>query len=1163
MLVGVITVDDGRQLAVVAGQDDRAVGPGGAEGDQGVGQLHLRRLVDEGHVEPGLHRAAGVAHGVVDAPHRAADDEAARVPGQQPGQPLLAHAGHIGRQPVVGGVGLVAHHLDHGRAVVAQAVAAQQVADLFQDVVDGVVGESGDEDAHRAAGLSRGQHVGQQQVAEHIGLARARRPPDEAEGRGRRAAKSARLGGGQEGGRARGGGVAGQVAFYGRRVGDERPPAGRGRAAQQFVDVAGHLRVLAQPVEHVQHLGRGVVHEELIERVDGREIDTLAELAGDGPEANARRVGGQIIIDQRHLVRLVPPAGGVEQWPVDLADQPLRRVLRRQHQVKLAALELDVTRGRVEGEPQPAVGRVGPRDVAQPANTFEAGHTVGHGQGVEALDGQLGLRRFQHGEDAQRLQRLEAQRVEGVIEPERLLAQQQAIAVVALQPLDDGIGRPQLVDDRPLDAAAHLLRGNGRGRVAGVDQIGPVAPHVVDALEGDLIGAAKDEVDRRAEAVRAAAVGAGRDDVGDGAQVVDVGRRQSRQLAQGVDDNCAGDAAKGVGVGQNRLRRKEAYQGVKLGQQFRRGPKKMTLDQLLEHGQVEAVKDVEVEGLLALAVVAPGHTLGLLQRLLGCLSGRLQVVALPAQRGVAGLAHGGVAGQQVVQGHAHVVEGAARRGDFGRVGLFQRFRQGRVLGIDAQQQGVQLAQEGQQQPRLGVGRGQRVVQQEDVFLAVGATTDGRRLTTARGIAGRGRRSAVGRRLVFKPLRRLQPQGEAGVGDRVLFGAENNAHAFPGWNGQRPAVQRARPAVVERLADGDVAPQVHRQVVAGGAQPLPTRVVLAELGQLAVGADARPHQPPLRLRGHVGHARQVAPGVGFGAAVVVVLAHGAAEVDVVVSLGGRRQQQRRGSEAQEVLDGQTIGRQLELVRPFTGIDDAPLGVNGVSVVQPDGVERLFQQEGVEGHLDEVLVAGGLAGLEVPDAQPAAAAGRWDDLQQIGAGRADADEGRIEVEAPQKVRGVVGRRLQIDENLRREARRRGAAQHLGQVGQRQGAHGAAAVVVVEAHVVDLVGAVVALELFQPLDLEVVAGRHEQRDTGAAVEAGRLGYVPADAAPAAVGLLDAIPAVLAVATVLEVGGDGGGAKAILLVHGAPLVYRGWKRMEPQITPISRIEKRLTQRR
>ncbi len=41
VLFRVVAVDDGRQLAVVAGQDDRAVGFGGAEGDEGVGQLHL------------------------------------------------------------------------------------------------------------------------------------------------------------------------------------------------------------------------------------------------------------------------------------------------------------------------------------------------------------------------------------------------------------------------------------------------------------------------------------------------------------------------------------------------------------------------------------------------------------------------------------------------------------------------------------------------------------------------------------------------------------------------------------------------------------------------------------------------------------------------------------------------------------------------------------------------------------------------------------------------------------------------------------------------------------------------------------------------------------------------------------------------------------------
>jgi hypothetical protein len=405
------------------------------------------------------------------------------------------------------------------------------------------------------------------------------------------------------------------------------------------VDVAGQVGVLAQPVEHVQRLGRGVVHEQLVQRVDGRQIDVLAELghALVGAQADARRVGPQVVVDQRDLVGRVPPAGRREQLPVDLADQPFRRGLRRQHQVEVAALELDVAGGAVEGEPQAAVVGVGPFDVAQAADALEAGHAVGHGQGVELLDGQLGLRRLQQGEDAQRLQRLEAQRIEGVVEAERLLAQQQAVAVVALEPLDDGVGGPQLVAHGALDAAAHFVGEDGRGRVAGVDQVGLAVPDVVDALEGDLVGAAKDEVNRRAEGVGAAAVGAGRDEVGDGAQVVDVGRGQGHQLPQGVDDDRAGDGAEGVGVGQNRLRREEAHQGVELGQQRRLGPEQVALDQLLQHGQVEAVEDVEVEALLATAVVAPGDVFGLFQRRLGRFFIGLQLLATGEQRLVVGL----------------------------------------------------------------------------------------------------------------------------------------------------------------------------------------------------------------------------------------------------------------------------------------------------------------------------------------------------------------------------------------------------------------------------------------------------------------------------------------------------------------------------------------------
>jgi hypothetical protein len=458
--------------------------------------------------------------------------------------------------------------------------------------------------------------------------------------------------------------------------------------------------------------------------------------------------------------------------------------------------------------------------------------------------------------------------------------------------------------------------------------------------------------------------------------------------------------------------------------------------------------------------------------------------------------------------------------------LVQLRGQGGVLGVDAQQELVQFAQEGQQQPRLGVRRGQGVFEEEDVLDACWPTADGRRLTAAGGVSCGGRRTAVGR-LPTVPLNRLQPQRKARIRDRVLLGAEDDAHALPGGDDQRQAVEGTGAAVVQRLADGHVAAEVDRQVVAGGAQLLPARFVLGQLGQFAVGAEPGAHQPPLRLRGHVGHARQVAPGVGLGAATVVVLAHGAAQVDVVVGLGGRGQQQRRGPEAQELVDGQAVGGQLERVRPAAGVDDAPFGVHRVGVVQPHGVEGLFQQEGVERHLDEVLVAGGLAGFEVPDAQPGGAAGGGDDLQQVGPGRADADEGRVEAEAAQKVQCVVGCLFQVNKYLGREARRRRAAQHGGQVGQGQGADGAAAVfVAVEAHVVDLVGAIVALELLQPFNLEGVAGRHEQGDAGAAVEAGGLGHVPADAGAAAVALFDAVPAVLAVAAVLEVGSDDGGA-------------------------------------
>ena len=470
--------------------------------------------------------------------------------------------------------------------------------------------------------------------------------------------------------------------------------------------------------------------------------------------------------------------------------------------------------------------------------------------------------------------------------------------------------------------------------------------------------------------------------------------------------------------------------------------------------------------------------------------------------------------------------------------LVQLCGQGGVLGVDAQQELVQFAQEGQQQPRLGVRRGQGVFEEEDVLDACWPTADGRRLTAAGGVSCGGRRTAVGR-LPTVPLNRLQPQRKARIRDRVLLGAEDDAHALPGGDDQRQAVEGTGAAVVQRLADGHVAAEVDRQVVAGVAQLLLARVVLAQLGQFAVVAEAGAHQAALRLGGHVGDARQVAPGVGLGAATVVVLAHGAAEVDVVVGFGGRGQQQGGGPVAQELLDSQAVGGQLELVHPLAGVDDAPFGVHGIAVVQPDGVERLFQQEGVEGDLDEVLVAGGLAGLEVPDAQPAAAVADGQHLQQVGPGGADANEGGVEAEAIEEVALVVGRLRQVEEDLGGEARRGGAAQHLGQIGQGQGADGAAAVVVVEAHVEDLVGAVVALELFQSFDFEGVAGAHQQGDAGAAVEAGGLGDVPADAGAAAVALFDAVPAVLPVAAVLEVGGDDGGAEAKLLVHGkAPLL-------------------------
>ena len=86
-----------------------------------------------------------------------------------------------------------------------------------------------------------------------------------------------------------------------------------------------------------------------------------------------------------------------------------------------------------------------------------------------------------------------------------------------------------------------------------------------------------------------------------------------------------------------------------------------------------------------------------------------------------------------------------------------------------------------------------------------------------------------------------------------------------------------------------------------------------------------YRPPVR-RGDIEDTRG-----GSGAATVVVLAHGGAEVDGVVGFAGGGQQQGGGPEAEELVDGQAVGGQLEGVWPAAGVDDAPVGVYGVGVV----------------------------------------------------------------------------------------------------------------------------------------------------------------------------------------------------------------------------------------
>ncbi len=157
--------------------------------------------------------------------------------------------------------------------------------------------------------------------------------------------------------------------------------------------------------------------------------------------------------------------------------------------------------------------------------------------------------------------------------------------------------------------------------------------------------------------------------------------------------------------------------------------------------------------------------------------------------------------------------------------------------------------------------------------------------------------------------------------------------------------------------------------------------------------------------------------------------------MVVGLGCLRHQQSHHPVAQKVLNGHTVGGQFELVRPLARVDDAPLGIHRVFALQTTGAQGVFQQEAVIGHLDEVLVAGRLAGLDVPHAQHPVAV----DLihfEQVGPGRAHAHARRIKPEPGQKMGCVFGSRLQIDENLGQKAGRRRPAQALGQLihGQR---------------------------------------------------------------------------------------------------------------------------------
>jgi len=305
-----------------------------------------------------------------------------------------------------------------------------------------------------------------------------------------------------------------------------------------------------------------------------------------------------------------------------------------------------------------------------------------------------------------------------------------------------------------------------------------------------------------------------------------------------------------------------------------------------------------------------------------------------------------------------------------------------------------------------------------------------------------------------------------------------------------------------------------------AQAIPKGILWCQFGQLDVVLNAQARQPPFGFGGHVGHARQVTCAIGLGTTNVIVLADGATDVDVVVGFPGVGFQHGHRPIAQEIFDSQAIGGQVKFIRPFARIDDTRGRVDCVAI-EPAGGQRFFEQQGVVGDLDEMLVAGRLAGLEVPDAQ-AAATLAGDDFQEVRTRGPDTDARRVQSKAGEECGGAVGRGLQVDEDLGGEARWRALAQNGGQLSDGQGANCLAFADGHDIQVIDLFGTVRFLQHVHAVDLELVAGGRQQRDTGPAGGGRRLGNIPTDALALPVGGVDAVPTELAVAAVAKVGGD-----------------------------------------